>query len=486
MTAEAAFPFDNSYARLPERFYARLDPAPAAEPRMIRLNRDLAAELGLDPAALDGPEGARLLSGAAVPVGADPIAQAYAGHQFGGFSPQLGDGRAILLGEVVDAEGRRRDLQLKGSGRTPFSRGGDGLAPLGPVLREYIVAEAMAALGVPTTRSLAAVLTGGRVVRKTVSPGAVLTRVAASHIRVGTFEFFAARQDHEALRTLTDYAIARHDPAAADAENPALAFYEGVIARQARLIARWMALGFIHGVMNTDNMTISGETIDYGPCAFMDGYDPQTVYSSIDHQGRYAYANQPGIAHWNLVCLAQAMLPVLAETPEAALEAAQGAVDRFPALYEAAWVAEMRAKLGLATEAEGDAALATDLLTRMAGDAADFTRTFRGLSEPSAARAEFADPAAFDAWEAQWQARLAAEGATPADRRDRLRAANPAVIPRNHMVEEAIAAGLTGDYMPFETLIGVLARPFDDHPDHPRHTRPPKAHEVVQATFCGT
>ncbi|MEO0993350.1 MAG: YdiU family protein, partial [Pseudomonadota bacterium] len=330
MTAEAAFPFDNSYARLPERFYARLDPAPAAEPRMIRLNRDLAAELGLDPAALDGPEGARLLSGAAVPVGADPIAQAYAGHQFGGFSPQLGDGRAILLGEVVDAEGRRRDLQLKGSGRTPFSRGGDGLAPLGPVLREYIVAEAMAALVVPTTRSLAAVLTGGRVVRKTVSPGAVLTRVAASHIRVGTFEFFAARQDHEALRTLTDYAIARHDPAAADAENPALAFYEGVIARQARLIARWMALGFIHGVMNTDNMTISGETIDYGPCAFMDGYDPQTVYSSIDHQGRYAYANQPGIAHWNLVCLAQAMLPVLAETSEAAIEAAQGAVDRFP------------------------------------------------------------------------------------------------------------------------------------------------------------
>lgn len=486
MDAQRTFGFDNSYARLPERFYARLDPAPAPEPRLIRLNRDLADALGLDPEALDGPEGARLFSGAAVPEGAEPIAQAYAGHQFGGFSPQLGDGRAILLGEVVDRTGQRRDIQLKGSGRTPFSRMGDGLAPLGPVLREFMVSEAMAALGVPTTRSLAACLTGGRVVREQVTPGAVLTRVAASHIRVGTFQFFAARRDTAALELLTGHAIQRHDPAAAEAEIPPLAFLNGVIARQARLIARWMGIGFIHGVMNTDNMTVSGETIDYGPCAFMDSYDPATVLSSIDHHGRYAYANQPRIAHWNLVCLAECLLPLLAEDPEAALELAQEAVNAFPDLYQAAWEAEMRAKLGLTTAAEGDGALATDLLGRMAEGRADFTRTFRSLAEPGAARAEFADPAAFDAWEAEWQARLAAEGATPGDRAGALRAANPDVIPRNHMVEAAIAAGLTGDFGPFEEMLAVHARPFDDHAEHPRHRASPEPHEVVRATFCGT
>ncbi|MEM9146443.1 MAG: YdiU family protein [Pseudomonadota bacterium] len=486
MAPSTAFAFDNSYARLPERFYARLPPAPAPAPQMIRLNHVLARELGLDTDALDGPEGAALLSGAAVPEGAEPIAQAYAGHQFGGFSPQLGDGRAILLGELIDQRGQRRDVQLKGSGRTPFSRMGDGLAPLGPVLREYIISEAMAALGVPTTRSLAAVATGGRVVRETVSPGAVLTRIAASHIRVGTFQFFAARQDTEALRLLTDHAIARHDPAAAEAKNPPLAFLEGVIARQTRLIAHWMSIGFIHGVMNTDNMTVSGETIDYGPCAFMDSYDLQTVYSSIDHQGRYAYGNQPGIAHWNLVCLAQALLPLLEDDMDAAVETAQGAVDQVPSLYAAAWLERMRAKLGLTTAREEDQALATDLLARMADGGADFTLTFRALAEPGSARTHFADPAAFDAWEADWTARLAEEGASPAARRAMLRATNPAVIPRNHMVEAAIAAGLKGDFAPFETLLGVLAEPFDDHAEDDPHTRPPKAHEVVQATFCGT
>ncbi|MEL6477590.1 MAG: YdiU family protein, partial [Pseudomonadota bacterium] len=378
-----AIPFDNSYARLPGRFYTKLTPEPVPSPRLIKVNHGLANRLGLDPAALESGEMVAALAGNGVPEGADPLAQVYAGHQFGGWSPQLGDGRAILLGELVAPDGARFDLQLKGSGQTPYSRRGDGRAPLGPVLREYIVSEAMAALGVPTTRALAAVTTGDIVYRERPEPGAVLTRVAASHIRVGTFQFFAAREDAEALQLLTEHVIARHYPEAVAAEDPTLALLQGVIARQAALIARWMSLGFIHGVMNTDNMTVSGETIDYGPCAFMDAYHPGRVFSSIDQGGRYAYANQPRIAQWNLACLAQALLPVLIGEDEAKLAAAQAAVDGFPDLFQAAWLSEMRAKLGLVGVEEGDSDLILTLFDIMAEAEADFTLTFRGLCDGS-------------------------------------------------------------------------------------------------------
>jgi len=477
--------FDNTYARLPDRFYARLTPAPASRPSLIRLNAPLAEALGLDPGWLASPEGVAVLAGAAAPPGAEPLAMAYAGHQFGGFSPQLGDGRAMLLGEIVAPDGARRDIHLKGSGPTPFARRGDGRAALGPVLRELLVAEAMHALGVPTTRSLAAVATGDLVHRETPLPGAVLTRVAASHLRVGTFEYFHARRDVEALRALADYAIARHQPDAAGADNPALALLEGVIARQAALIARWQTVGFIHGVMNTDNMTISGETIDYGPCAFMDGYDPATVFSSIDHGGRYAYGNQPRIGMWNLARLAQALLPLMGADEDAAVARAQAALDAYPGLYHRAWTEGMRAKLGLATAREGDADLATALLSAMAEARADFTLTFRALCDGAgAARAQFPDPAAFDVWAAAWAARLDGE---PADARQaRMRAANPAFIPRNHRVEAALTAALAGDLGPFDRLAAVLARPFDDQPGAADLAQPPAPHEVVPATFCGT
>ncbi|MCL5776747.1 YdiU family protein [Limibaculum sp. FT325] len=484
------FAFDNSYARLPDRFFARLDPTPVRAPAMIRVNERLAAELGLDPAALASPAGAAVLAGNATPEGAQPLAQAYAGHQFGNWVPQLGDGRAILLGEVIDAQGRRRDIQLKGSGRTPFSRMGDGRAPLGPVLREYIVSEAMAALGVPTTRALAAVATGEPVMREDVLPGAVLTRVAASHIRVGTFQFFAARGDDAALKALADHVIARHYPDSAEAEDPYLAMLDGVIGRQAALIARWMSLGFIHGVMNTDNMTVSGETIDYGPCAFMDAYHPQTVFSSIDTMGRYAYGNQPRVAHWNLSRLAQAMLPLMGEDIDAAVERAQAAIDTFPARFRAAWLSEMRAKLGLGSARDEDEALIDALMEAMAASGADFTLTFRRLADAAEGcdgpRGQFADPAAFDAWTARWRSRLEADAMTPAARPAALRAANPLYIPRNHLVEEAIAAAMAGDVAPFETLNAVLARPFDEQPGHERHAAPPQPGEVVERTFCGT
>ena len=485
-------PFDNSYARLPDRFFARVQPQPVRAPRLIRLNRALAEELGLDPDRLSSPEWVEALAGNRVPEKAEPIAQAYAGHQFGGWVPQLGDGRAILLGEVVDRHGRRRDIQLKGAGRTPFSRMGDGRAPLGPVLREYIVSEAMAALGVPTTRALAAVATGEEVVREAVLPGAVLTRVAASHIRVGTFQFFAARGDAEALRRLADHAIERHYPEAADAECPYLALLEGVIARQARLIAQWMGLGFIHGVMNTDNMTVSGETIDYGPCAFMDEFHPAKVFSSIDRGGRYAFGNQPWIAQWNLAQLAQSLLPLLPGGREKAIEAAQAAIDRYPGLWLAEWIGVMRAKLGLTTAREGDQKLAEDLLRAMAEGEADFTLTFRRLAEAVEAdaddgpRALFRDPAAFDVWAGEWRRRLGEEIAAPDEVRARLRAANPLYIPRNHLVEEALAAADTDDFEPFEALLEVLATPFDEQPGRARYTEPPRPEQVVRRTFCGT
>jgi uncharacterized protein YdiU (UPF0061 family) len=463
------FSFDNSYARLPERFHARLPPTAVAAPRLIKLNEALARELGLDVAALSSPEGVEILAGNRVAEGSEPLAMAYAGHQFGGFVPQLGDGRAILLGEVVDTHGARRDIQLKGSGPTPFSRRGDGRAALGPVLREYIVAEAMAALGIPTTRALAAVATGEMIWRETPQPGAVLTRIASSHVRVGTFQFFAARGDAEGLRVLADYVIARHYPDASSYRE----LLDRVIARQAELIARWMCVGFIHGVMNTDNMSIAGETIDYGPCAFMDKYNPETVFSSIDEHGRYAYANQPRIAHWNLVRLAETLLPLLGEDENEARAQAQAAIDAFPALFEAALSAGFRVKLGLRDAEPDDMAMVQDLLDTMAANEADFTLTFRALSDG-------VPPEAFDAWRARWLERL-----KDADR-DLMRSSNPAFIPRNHRVEEALAAATQGDFAPFETLVRVLSKPYDDQPDFAAYMDPPRPEQAVLRTFCGT
>ncbi len=473
------FPFDNSYARLPERFYARLPATPVAAPLLLKLNMALVAELGLDAAALAGPEGVAALGGNAVPEGAEPIAQAYAGHQFGGFTAQLGDGRAILLGEIVTPAGLRRDIQLKGSGPTPWSRRGDGRAGLGPVLREYIVAEAMAGLGVPTTRSLAVVATGEAVYRQPPVPGAVLTRVAASHIRVGTFQYFAARGDGPALEILAEYARARHHPGAEGVAG----LLRAVVAAQASLISSWMLVGFIHGVMNTDNMTISGETIDYGPCAFMDAYDPAQVFSSIDYGGRYAFANQPRIAHWNLARLAEALLPLLPGDEDAQMAEAQAALADFAPAFHAAYLGGLAAKLGLPAR---DDAFTQAFLTLMAANQADFTNTFRGLCDAAdgddAVRAEFADPRAFDAWAVEWRARLA--GATPAAA---MRAVNPAVIPRNHLVEEAIAAAVEqAELGPFEALTEVLARPFGPPPAEGRYSLPPRENERVLATFCGT
>ncbi len=478
-------PFDNSYARLPERFYTRQRPVPVAAPSLIRVNTGLAERLGLDPADIARPEMIAALAGNGVPEGAEPLAQAYAGHQFGGWSPQLGDGRALLLGEIVAPDGGRFDIQLKGSGPTPYSRRGDGRAPLGPVLREYIVSEAMAALDVPTTRALAAVATGESVYRETIEPGAVLTRVASSHIRVGTFQFFAAREDTDALRLLADHVIARHYPEIASADDPCAALLGAVADRQARLIARWMSLGFIHGVMNTDNMTISGETIDYGPCAFMDAYHPAQVFSSIDTQGRYAYANQPRIAQWNLVCLAQCLLPLMAGEEDAQIEAAQAMIDAFPGTYQAAWLAEMRAKTGLSDAdpedsdlAASDTGLIEDLLTAMAAQGADFTLTFRGLANGSA-RDQFSDPTQFDAWLTKWQAR-------GGDYSEALSEVSPAVIPRNHRVEAALGAAMTGDYDLFEQLLDVLANPFDPESEQADFMQPPTETEIVRHTFCGT
>lgn len=489
------FAFDNSYARLPERFFARAAPAPVAEPRVVRVNESLARLLGADPERLAGPEGAEVLAGNRVPEGAEPIAQAYAGFQFGAWVPQLGDGRAILLGEVIGRDGVRRDVQLKGSGRTPFSRNGDGRAGLGPVLREYVVSEAMAALGIPTTRALAAVTTGERIFRETPLPGAVLTRVAQSHIRVGTFQFFAGRRDVEGVRLLAEHVIARHYPEAAAADNPALAMLDAAVGRQAELVARWQLVGFIHGVMNTDNTSVAGETIDYGPCAFMDHYHPDTVYSSIDHGGRYAYGNQPSIALWNLSGLANALLPVIADDPEAAVEPATEVIQSFPERFVRAYEAGLRRKLGFAESQEDDAELRRELLAKMADNRADFTLTFRRLSElgnePSEADAAvsglFEDPTAFDRWASRWRQRLRSESRGFEERRVDMRAVNPAFIPRNHRVEEVIVAATTrGDFGPFETLMEVLASPYEEQPERAEYQAPPRPEEVVRETFCGT
>ena len=469
-------PFDNSYARLDDRFYTKMAPTPVKAPTLIALNQSLAAQLGLDAATLGEPDGVAALAGNFTPDGAEPLAQVYAGHQFGGWSPRLGDGRAILLGEIIGRDGERYDIQLKGSGPTPYSRMGDGRAWVGPVLREYIVSEAMHALGVPTTRALAAIATGETVIRETPLPGAVFTRVAASHIRVGTFQYFASQQDTEALAALTDHTLARHFP---DAKG-ALGLLDGVVAKQANLIARWMGFGFVHGVMNTDNMTISGETIDYGPCAYMDRYHPMQVFSSIDQQGRYAYGRQPDMAMWNLAQLASALLPLIG-----GVAPAQASIDRFPDLFRSAWLRVFRAKIGLQSEAANDTDLINDLLDRMAQGQADFTNTFRALGTDKA-RDEFVDPSTYDDWERNWRDRLATEKTTPQGRLSEMHRANPALIARTHRIEQAIQAGVAGDFSVFERLVKALETPFAEPGEMIDLTRPPLNDEVVPQTFCGT
>ncbi|MEN9895498.1 MAG: hypothetical protein RIR97_1350 [Pseudomonadota bacterium] len=491
MWAEALFPFDNSFARMPAPFQLPQLPTKVAKPRLIKLNTDLAFELGLDPDRLQGDIGAQIFSGNDVPEGAAPLAMAYAAHQFGNFVPQLGDGRAILLGEVVDRHGRRRDIQLKGAGPTPFSRRGDGRAALGPVLREYLVSEAMHALHIPTTRALAAVTTGEPVYRQVALPGGVITRVAASHIRIGTFQYFAARQDPVGLQQLADYVIDRHYTEADQADNAYVALLDGIVGRQAKLIAQWMGVGFIHGVMNTDNMTVSGETIDFGPCAFMDVYDPATVYSSIDQRGRYAYKNQPPIAQWNLARLAETMLFLLGDDSDQSVQIANDLVVGFGARYQAAWLNVFRKKIGLSSAEEEDQALIEALLELMHRGQADFTNTFRRLSNAlsgdTSVRDEFLDREAFDVWKGQWLARLWREPTTQAEQDALMRSVNPAFIPRNHRIEAVIEAAVDrDDFQPFETLNAVLSNPFDDQPEFEAFRLPPRDDEKVMATFCGT
>jgi uncharacterized protein YdiU (UPF0061 family) len=486
------FAFDNTYARELEGFYVSWKAAQVARPRLVKFNRELAEELGLDADALDSERGARIFAGNEIPEGAAPLAQAYAGHQFGGFVPQLGDGRALLLGEVVDRSGQRRDIQLKGSGPTPFSRAGDGRAALGPVLREYLIGEAMHALGIPTTRALAAVLTGEPVFRETALPGAVLTRVALSHIRVGTFQFFAARGEQAKVQRLADYIINRHYPELKEQANPYLGLLERVCDKQAALVASWMHVGFIHGVMNTDNMAISGETIDYGPCAFMDHYDPATVFSSIDTYGRYAYANQPKIAQWNLARFAETLLSSLHTDRNRAVARASEVVNHFPQLYERHWLNGMRAKLGLLTEEEADLNLATEFLTAMESNKVDYTLAFRylanaALGDEEPLRALFSDPSAYNLWSQYWRARLAREATASFERAQAMRRANPAFIPRNHRVEEALSAALErDDYAPFDALLNILARPFDDQPEFTAFAEPAPDGQGRYRTFCGT
>jgi uncharacterized protein YdiU (UPF0061 family) len=494
MTTSSNIAFDNSYARLPSRLFSRQLPEPVSAPALIAVNHELARQLGLDPAWLESETGIAMLAGNYIPEGAEPIATAYAGHQFGGWNPQLGDGRAVLLGELIDSEGQRFDLQLKGSGRTPYSRGGDGRAPLGPVIREYIVSEAMAVLGVPTSRALAAVTTGDRVLREGMLPGAVLARVARSHIRIGTFQFFAARKDIEALQALTAHVIERHYPEAATAAQPALEMLNRIVAAQASLVAGWQLLGFIHGVMNTDNMLLSGETIDYGPCAFMDNFDANTVFSSIDHGGRYAYRNQPGIAQWNLAALAQALLPLIDPDQEKATAAAQSAIDAFPEQFLHAHNRGMNEKLGLVSEREGDDVLVQDLLALMSADSVDFTLCFRRLAELADADGEdpsvadvFQFPTAFEAWLQRWQERAALDAQEPGQRQQRMFHANPVFIPRNHLVEEAINSAVRdGDFTAFHALNRVLSRPFSYKQNLQRYALPPLPEQVVPQTFCGT
>jgi uncharacterized protein YdiU (UPF0061 family) len=457
--------------------------AEAPDPRLLVLNEPLAVELGLDPEWLRTPEGLGLLTGRTLPEGATPVAQGYAGHQFGGFVPRLGDGRALLLGELVDADGRLRDLHLKGSGRTPYARGGDGLAAVGPMLREHVVSEAMHALGIPTTRSLAVVATGRRVRREELLPGALLARVASSHLRVGTFQYARASGDVDLLRRLTDHAVDRHCPSAARAERPALALLEAVAGAQARLVAQWMLVGFVHGVMNTDNTTISGETIDYGPCAFLDAFDPSTVYSSIDETGRYAYGNQPVVMEWNLARLAEALLPLLDDDEEQAVSLAVEALGGFRRDYATAWSAGLSAKLGLAGRTDdGVGPLAQELLALLSANRVDLTSFFRALGRAARGDAEPArslvlDLAGFDAWAQRWRA-LSPDGAAM----DRV---NPVYVPRNHLVEEALAAATDGDLAPLHRLLEALHDPYEERPGLERYAAP-GPDDGRYRTFCGT
>ena len=486
------FAFDNSFSRDLEGCFVAWQAEVTAAPKLLQFNFDLADELGLDGNALNSEAGTAIFSGNQVPAGAEPLAQVYAGHQFGGFSPQLGDGRALLLGEVIDINGQRRDIQLKGSGRTPYSRSGDGKSALGPVLREYLIGEAMHALGVPTTRALAAVSTGEHVHRETSLPGGVLTRVSASHLRVGSFQYFAARQEFDKVRQLADYAIARHHPEAAKADNPYLAFMLSVAEVQARLVSHWMSIGFIHGVMNTDNVTISGETIDYGPCAFMDAYSPGTVFSSIDTQGRYAYGNQPAIMAWNLARLAEALIPLVDEDRDKAVEVLTEMINTVPDDYEEKSIARMRAKLGLATAADDDVELVNELLTAMEQGNADFTMTFRRLSDAMRGNAipvqgQFDGLQGINTWLDRWRGRLAQEDIAPETRAAQMDQINPIYIPRNHKVEEALAAAVDAEDMSaFNSLLTVISNPFEEVAGQEDYAAPAAPAAFPYQTFCGT
>jgi uncharacterized protein YdiU (UPF0061 family) len=484
----------SSYASLPERFFARVQPTRVAAPSLIKLNHALASDLDLDLAGLDAPALAKLFSGNVLPPGSVPIAMAYAGHQFGHFVAQLGDGRAILIGEMRDRAGVLRDIQLKGCGRTPYSRSGDGRAALGPVLREYLVSEAMHALGIPATRTLAAVTTGESVQRETALPGAILTRVAASHVRVGTFEYFAARGDVAATKILADYVIDRHYPLCAHDKSPYLALLTQVVSRQAALIAGWMNVGFIHGVMNTDNMAVSGETIDFGPCAFMDTFDPATVFSSIDELGRYAYSNQPNAALWNLARFAETLLPLIDADTQRAIGAATEAIATFETLFNDAWLGGMRRKLGLATPEHGDRQLADDLLKVMHRNQADYTLSFRALCAAArdthgdgAVRAQFLNALDYDEWAQRWRSRMSREATSPESRAESMQKVNPAYIPRNHRVERVIVAAVErGDFAAFEEFCQVLAAPYEERAAFAAYANPPQPQERVLQTFCGT
>jgi serine/tyrosine/threonine adenylyltransferase len=503
----APFELDDWFARELVGLHEPWAPVPVAEPSVVVLNEALATELGLDGETLRSPDAVAVLGGNAVPDGVTTVAQAYAGHQFGGYSPRLGDGRALLLGELVGPDGTRRDLHLKGSGRTPFARGGDGRAAVGPMLREYLMGEAMHALGIPTTRALAVVATGESIVREVDRrhaevPGAVLARVAASHLRVGTFQYAAATGDQELLRRLADHAIARHVPDAAGADNPALALYDHVVGVQAALVAQWMAVGFIHGVMNTDNTTISGETIDYGPCAFMDVYDPAAVFSSIDHGGRYAYGNQPAITTWNLARLAEAMLALFDDDDDRAVELATSVLQTFPERFQDAWNAQMRTKLGLGTHTHtgtdtgtdtgtgtGTGTVIAELLTLMHEQRVDYTSCLRALSsavrgDVAPVRSLFAEPDAFDTWCERWTALLGDDRFAIADAMDRV---NPVYVPRNHVVEEILTAAAWGDLGAFDELLDAVTRPYDERPGLERFAEPPPG-EFIESyrTFCGT
>ncbi|CAG9606973.1 protein adenylyltransferase SelO [Pseudoneobacillus rhizosphaerae] len=482
---EIGWNFDNSYSQLPNTFFKSQKPTPVRSPKLIILNQSLATSLGLEVQALQRENGIAVFAGNQIPEGASPLAQAYAGHQFGHFT-MLGDGRAVLLGEQITPQGERFDIQLKGPGRTPYSRGGDGRAALGPMLREYIISEAMHALGIPTTRSLAVVSTGEIVNRETNLPGAILTRVASSHLRVGTFQYAAKWGTLEELQILADYTIKRHYPEVEGDENRYLSLLQAVIKRQAELIAKWQLVGFIHGVMNTDNMTISGETIDYGPCAFMDTYDPATVFSSIDKEGRYAYGNQPYIAVWNLARLAEPLLPLIHENQEQAVEMAQDALSNFEQLYKSNWLAGMRSKLGLFNEEDEDGALVDDLLSMMQKYHADYTNTFRALSFEKLEDTSLFGNSEFTEWHERWKARLGRQEETQASSQELMRNSNPAVIPRNHRVEEALEAAVDGDFSVMERLLDVLSKPFEHSLDQEEYCKLPEPSNQPYRTFCGT